>query len=354
VTAADLGIRPVAAWQREFSRAWAHTRPVAERWSLSGDSWEHYRLGFYLDALTAMYRATGEDRYLDQALTMSENLVRTASPSASLPGSQFQDRFRGWASHRPETRGQEVPLYESVAWRYVTNLLRAMRSSGAEWRPRYADRYGQLLRFAEHDVFDKWYARGASAYIYRSNTHMAAHWAFIAMNLSVLTKDPARRRRYDTVVHDVNDGLPNYDSSLHQQLTANPADPHAYFWGAEWGGCDCRPGADVAHANGVVAYVVAARALHRGWTHEDIAHLVLTLTRVVWPVGQPAAAYLDGSGRGNGWFSDGFVKLGRYDLSLERRLEHHHPANVQFMANCALNTRLLLDRYRQGSTAGQS
>lgn len=340
-SAADLGVRSVASWQSRFADEWARSREDAYAWSRSGDSWNHYRLGFYLDALTAMYRATGERQYLDEALALSEDLVDTARPSSALPTSQYRDDYRGWVSRsRAEAGGREVPLYESVAWRYVTTLLRVMHEHGDDRDDAYRERYDRLFAFAEEHVFDKWYDRGASEHIYRSNTHMVAHWALIATNLAELTDDAERRARYARVIRDINYGLPNYDASLRGQMRAHPADSRAYFWDDEWS-CDCPPGSDVAHANGVVAYVVEAEAYGRAWTRTDMSRFVRTLDEVVWPREGPPAEYLDGSGDGTGWFSDGFVKLGRYDVALQRRLESHEPANVQFVGNAALNVRLL-------------
>jgi hypothetical protein len=43
-----------------------------------------------------------------------------------------------------------------------------------------------------------------------------------------------------------------------------------------------------------------------------------------------------------GWFNDGFMKLGRYSVSLQRRLEKHSVgSNTQFFGNAALNVKLL-------------
>jgi hypothetical protein len=61
------------------------------------------------------------------------------------------------------------------------------------------------------------------------------------------------------------------------------------------------------------------------------------LTKVVWPGGTKYAAYVDGTGSDNGWFSDGFVKLGRYDAAVQQRLETHQVANLHFAANMAFN-----------------
>jgi hypothetical protein len=52
-------------------------------------------------------------------------------------------------------------------------------------------------------------------------------------------------------------------------------------------------------------------------------------------------AYVDGSGTGTGWFADGFVKLGRYSAAVQQRLERHPVVNGQFIANMALNAKIL-------------
>ena len=65
------------------------------------------------------------------------------------------------------------------------------------------------------------------------------------------------------------------------------------------------------------------------------------LTKIVWPGGTTYHAYVDGTGSDNGWFSDGFVKLGRTDPAVQQRLETHQVVNDQFAANMALNARIL-------------
>jgi hypothetical protein len=187
---------------------------------------------------------------------------------------------------------------------------------------------------------EKWYARGPDETIYRSRTHMAAHWALIALNLSRITTDPQRRAVEEKVLKEITGDLPNYPSSLRGQLEPNPSKPDAYFWSDKWGSTS-PPGQDVAHGNGVIAFVVAAHDAGEIWSDEDVRRFVTLFEDVIWPRPGPGAEYVDGSGRGTGWFSDGFVKLGRYDPTVQRRLESHEPANGQFYANGALNAALL-------------
>jgi hypothetical protein len=342
-------LRSVAGWAAQFDRSWHRERPAALALSRSADSWDHYSLSYSVDALTAAYRATGRAAYADEALRLVANVVATAVPSDRLPGSQFHDRFAGWASQRPDLRGQEVPLFESYFWRYATTLLRVVRDTPALYGdPGRRLRYSTLLRFARHDVMAKWLERGAADNIYRSRTHMAAHWALIATNLAALTTDRAARSSYRSVVAQIDSDLPNHPSSLHRQLVQRSGAEGAWFWSDVWGSVQ-PPGEDVAHANGVIAYVVEAHDLGSSWTDRDVAGFVRAFNDVIWPREGQAAEYVGGSGRGTGWFSDGFVKLGRYAPGLQQRLERHRPANAQFFANGALNAALL--SCRSGSAA---
>jgi hypothetical protein len=265
-----------------------------------------------------------------------------------MPDSQYSDRFLGWLSWnhpaRPEHRG-EYALYESYFFRYATKLLRAMRESPQVWAdPAYRARHDAILAFTKRNVWDKWTARGTNDHVYRERTHMAAHWAFIALELWHATADPAERARYRAVVDAVNLRLPNHGSSLRQQLRPHPANPLAWVWSARWG-ARSPPEQDVSHGNAVIAYVVEAHRLGVEWTDADIARFVRTFKDHVWKADGRFARDVDGTGEGNGWFNDGFVKLGRYDAAIQKRLERHDVGrNVQLYGNGALNASILRGR----------
>ncbi|WIM94224.1 hypothetical protein ACTOB_006229 [Actinoplanes oblitus] len=327
-------LRPVSYWTSLFERSWDYQARTAQPMSRSRDSQDHYDLSYTLDANVAMFRATGALRYLDRALAYVDNVASSAVPSASLPGSSFRDRYRGWASSKSGERGDEVPLYESYFWRYATQLLVAMRQSTAVYaNASYRAVYERLRTFAEVDVFEKWYTRGAGENIFRDRTHMAAHWALIALNLGLLATDPDRRARYKKV-HDT------ISAELHNQMTRNPVEPTAYFWSDEWGSTR-RPGQDVGHGNGVISYVVEARDHKQGWTAADMTAFGALLGKVIWPGGTTYREFVDGTGSDNGWIADGFVKLGRYDPNLQHRLDAYQVVNDQFAGNMALNAKIL-------------
>jgi hypothetical protein len=239
--------------------------------------------------------------------------------------------------------GQEVPLFESYAWRYVTRLLRVIRETPALYADAaYRAQYDKLLAFSEKHIFEKWHTRGVNSYIYRVNTHMASHWALIAMDLSLMTADATKKARYLSVFTAINENLPNYGGAgLRDQMRSHPTAPGGYFWSDTWN-ATARPGQDVAHGNAVATFVVEARDAGMKWTDADVRALAVTLNVAIWPSATRYAQYVDGSGTGTGWFNDGLMKLGRYDANLQKRLEAHTVGrNTQFYGNGALNVRRL-------------
>ncbi len=334
-------VLPVQHWQERFN---ADADTLYERSldeSESADSWDYYNLAYGIDAYTAMYEATGETRYLDTALELITNTVEDARPSSSIKTSQYRDRYLGWTSRRADVRGEEVPLFESYNWRYVTRTLRVMRQTPAVYDdPAYRAQYERLLNFTEVNIFEKWYARGADETIYRDRTHMAAHWAYISVDLFTLTADEARRVRYREVFSNIDRDLPNYSSSLRDQLQIAGSDPPAYFWSAVWGDSQ-RPGQDVSHGNGVVAYVVEAHELGSEWTGTDMARFAATLTEFILRNDRTSAEYVDGTGDGRGGLADGFVKLGRFNPAVQTRLQEHGVQNAHYYAGMALNAAVL-------------
>lgn len=338
-------LRSADTWASMFARQWEGERAQTEALSTSADSWAQYDLSYSVDALTAAYLATGRTEYVDQGLGLLENVVATAKPSADLPAGGYRDGYRGWGSD--QEGGRQVPLYESYLWRYGVGLLRVIRQDPLLWQdPTRQARYGAVLAFAERDIFEKWRTRSAEQNIYRSRTHMASHWALIALELSQITTDGERRRVYLDTVRAIDTDLPNGSSSLRGQMRLNPRYPTAYVWSDEWGKAGGRA-QDVSHGNAVIAYVVAAHAAKSEWTDLDMRRFVQTFSVAIWPAtpreGQPEGAEsVDGRGAGNGWFSDGFVKLGRFDPELQQRLESHDVGrSVQFAANNALNVAML-------------
>ncbi len=336
-TAAPL---PVSHWQGLFDAESAGERQASLRLSRSADSWDHYNLAYQIDANVSLFLATGQARYADLGLTMAENMIGSARPSSSLPASGFKDGYRGWAATQLNSGGQELALTESYAWRYVTHLLVALRSSPLYGDPSYLTRYQRVLEFSEKHIFEKWFTRDPVKFIYRERTHMAAHWAYISIALAKVTSDNGLRKRYREVAAKIDDDLPNYPSSLRGQLMASRSEPMAYWWSDVWGR-KTGNGQDIAHGNGVISYVAASCDWGAGWTSEEMSRFSRTLTAFVLGRDGRYPEFVNGRGSGTGWLADGFVKLGRYNPAVQRALEQHGVQNSQFHASMALNAHLL-------------
>lgn len=325
---------PVQHWQSLFDTDAAVNAPESEHLSLSSDSSDFYPLAYSIDALASMFEATGDFGYARGALHYTLNMMASARPSTSLPSSSFKDSYLGWVSAANEN--DETPLYESYAWRYVARTLRLLQPVLDEAPADIRVDYFRVLVFTETNIIDKWRSRGANEYIYRERTHMAAHWASIALDISRLTADPARQAACTEIVSNIDDHLPNFPSSLRQQLHPGRTDPAGYWWSDVWGETT-GPGQDIGHGNGDIAYVVESHDIGGSWSDLEVAHFAHTLTRLIANTGTRYPEFVDGSGTSNGWIADGFVKLGRYDRSLQLKLQDYVVQNSQYYAAMAVN-----------------
>lgn len=342
VTIDQQRLRSVDDWETLFQNVWSYEYTIAKAQSTSNDSWQFYNLAYSIDANTTMFQATGKTKYLDRAFYYINNVIDSAKPSHLIPTSQFKDNYLGWSNYsHPDMslKGKEVPLFESFCWRYVTTLLRIIKNSPLLlFNPKYSRQYQKVLSFTQKHIFNKWYSRGTGN-IYRSRTHIASHWARISMDLWNITSNT----KYLKVFTNFNHSLPNYNSSMRKQIKPHPLDPLAYWWNDEWNNF-LLPGQDVSHGNAVIGMIVEAKDICQEYTEKDINALIRTFN-IVWP-SNVFPTHIDGSrppDKEGGWFNDGFIKLGRYDASVQRKIESHNTGrNTQLYGNGALNARILL------------
>jgi outer membrane biosynthesis protein TonB len=330
------GVLPASHWEKQFLGTWdREDQSEYRKASTSADSWQYYNLGYAMDATVSMYAATGKTQYLDRALLYANNVISTAKPSKSISTSQYKDEYLSWGSKsHPDGQdgGKEYPLYESYMWRYVTNMLVAMKNDPKVMgNATYKAQYDKVLAFSEKNMFDKWMSRGSDN-IYRSHTHMSSHWAMIAFDLAKTSTNAANVKKYETVYK-------KFDADMRKQLTKTAAG--GYTWSAPWGSKSSVQ--DVSHGNAVMAYIVHSNAYgNTFWTTADMKAFTLTLNKTIWPSAGKTAQSVDGTGSDNGWFNDGFVDLGRFDGAVQKRLEGHKVGqNMQLYASLALNAHLL-------------
>lgn len=332
-----LKLRSVASIENTFLNNWDKELNIALPKSLSGDSWDLYNLAYYIDANTSMFQATSDVKYLDRSILYITNVISKATYSYNLKGSQFKDSYLGWGNHSSPSQGndgKEYPLFESFLWRYVSNMLFVMNDhSSLLENPKYLGEYERILDFTKKHIFDKWLERGRN-HLYRSNTHMASHWAFIALNLNSISP----QEKYYSIARDYADSLKNRRVSLGKISGVN-----IYHWDPVWKRKYTRS-QDVGHGNAVIGLMVEMYERKLFFDEDDINGLVLLFNNVIWKSKDSYSYYFDGSGKGSGWFSDGLIKLGRYSGQLQKRLESHNKGrSTQFFGNLALNRKLLQD-----------
>ncbi len=337
-------LRPVPEWQALFDAEWnkRDENDCLTRAKSKGTAQEYHNLAFCIDGLTSMWRASGEDQYLDTALQLIQFTVDDAELGS--------DGFRRWKVAKDPTSGG-IPVTESQYFRMVTTLLRVMfESPDVRAKKNYEKRYAELLEFAERHIWDKWETDGLGN-LYRSRTHMASHWARIAVELYRITN----KAKYLTVFENISyKTMVGWPSNLRQQFYVNPKLPGAYTWAQVWG--VLAPTGDEVQGSflggTVVSFVELSAAGNNYWTQADVNALSLTLTSAVWPPklnGEHHARVngterVDSPGQLHEW-----MVLGRHNAALQKRIETDYVgANLkslgtQALGIAALNAKILID-----------
>ncbi len=342
--------RSVAEWRKLYDAEWS-VRDKAEclkRAKSGGFNQEHYFLGYCIDGLISIWRATGDNSYLDTALEYIQHTLDDAKLGS--------DGYRHWDTYI-DPKG--VPLWESIYWRMVVTLLRVMQKHPKLLAQKdYAKQHATLLKFSEHDIWDKWESDGVGNF-YRSRTHMASHWARLGMELYRLTG----KKKYKTVFDNISFGkMVGRPSNLKAQFYPNPKTPTAYTWSLKWGAPKGESVQDTSHANVIASFVELAEEAGMGWKQSDVDALKSTLMDVIWPaaLGQNYYRNVDGTGGQYGPKPGNNIDLvharahewlvfGRRDLKLQKRIEADYTGKhlkwfgTQALGIAALNAKILID-----------
>jgi len=292
-------------------------------------------LSYGLDAILTMFETTDNLTYLNDAISLTDNVINRAHTTKDIPGnvSIYRDSYHGWIqnSSGKDTAlfNQELVLSEIYFFQYVSRLLKDInnRPSVIKW-DKYRTFYLTTLDFIEKNIWDKWKTRGAKfkndkyGYLLLVRTHMASHWAYIAAELSFLTT--SENRKYDYLSF-----IELYNNSLEKNFVKYE---NYIKWNSTWDdyslGSVNRPVdiiQDVSHGNLVVSYIVEANSLGLWKDQDAIQRLINTVKDILWdPQKCIFTDNIDGTlfgphheGLSVGSFqADGFVKLTRYNSNL--------------------------------------
>lgn len=334
-----------------------HTRII--KTSREYNSYRLQNLRAVLGGLNAIIRTTKDDYFIQQQISIIDDIVNSARISSEIPEnvSPFKDPYRGWVSlDRSRLYGEEVILNESYSFFYIGEFLYYQKESGwvSESRSNQ-DWWEEKVRFIEEHIWNKWYTRSIEyhgnphRYFLRGRTHMGSHWAGIAMYLEMITSNEEIQAQCRILYQ-------SYDLLLRRNFRPHPLDNTAYVWNSTY---DDVTGTfavkaeetliqDVSHGNHVISYVVAAYELgNQNWKREDIQRLCNTVKAIYKEKENRFADNVDGSEgtsrRGWGNFqADGWVKLSLYDpevdsiferFSKDKRVLRKYNQEFQFRSN---------------------
>lgn len=330
--------------------------------SSSGNSYNFMELRGTLGALNTLISKTGDERLINQAIILIDNIINTAQVSKRIPRSKFKykDDYLGWIATQTNNRNegvqyQEVPLFESYLFLYITQFLYLLKENN--WFEKSLNNrlwWHKALAFIETNEWEKWYERSYRVQhkyyriFLRGRTHMGAHWAGIAMYLKEITSDWEVREQCIEV-------QAQYDLLLKRNLKPNPKFTSAYIWNSTYdniAGTDAmktKPSTvqDVSHGNHVINYIVSAFQLDDTcWSLGDIHKLCNTLKYVVYDKNTNSFNdKIDGTqnpsrpGWGN-FIADGWIKLAAYDTAVAQlfknfennKLSRQYGQELQFRA----------------------
>jgi hypothetical protein len=349
--------------------------------SRTNTSDEKYYLAYYIDAFATMYDATGDTEYLDRAIILIRNVIRSSRVISTIPNitSTYHSSdsppnfYKGWLSGDGSSDNlKEGVLNEVFLFRYVTKLLRIMKKNNVHEDILYYKDYARILDFTEKHIWDKWYKRcyenTPQRWVYLETTHMASHWAYLALNLNYVSNknncqylEVFNNISYKGFPHNTTmNGTNNYNikgASLRSQVDYNSAIYQNFSWiHMTWDQILDSTGIqnyiqDVSHANAVIALIDESYLLGMHWNEGDINDMVNFAKNVVIDnngftdnflncpppsIAVPICVGALGSGFDQ---ADGFIKLGKYDCDLQAEYENRLVQMISFLPHLTeLNT----------------
>lgn len=343
-----LDIKTVAQWEADynFTLDFTQNNPRA----LSKDSSQYYTLGLSIDGNRAMFEATGKLIYIDRCLDYINKMINDAVLSSTLSASQFKDTYLGWIY---SLTGDEQSLGEFYCWRYVVRVLDVIKDYNLGTS--YQTAYNNIMAFTERNIWQKWYARGATSWLYRTVVHICSHVCLVAHFLRRRSTNPTIVSQA-TILHNNIDnlGIPSFNgSNFRAQIVSHPVDARMKYWKSYWEGIPAsgKPvelkGSDTSHGAAFITYVIEMYERGYGsWSIEDLSGFA-ALFQFLWINSNSTWYWLIGPSGTDVYsphnINDGFNKLGRFNVNIQKLIESVSSARTaQHYGNGALNAKKLL------------
>lgn len=328
----------------KMSKTTLHKRGALNAAKSANYEQEYYYLAYHIDGLIQLWQATGDNHYLEECLELIYITIDKARP--------VKGGYLGWpAKNSPDG----FPLWDSYYWRYVATLTRIMCQSPNLLKtenPRggtYQDDFDTLLSFGEKNIWSRYESYGLNNF-YRSRTHMASHWARIALEFYIVTA----KTKYKKVFDNISNGkMHKRPSNLRNQLFYEPKNPEAALWDSKWGVEKGSAIQDTSHGGAIVSFWIIAFENNYYWSKKDINSLIITLNDFAWTSmdGEEVKKNIDGTGgyHGPGGRLHEWLNLGRYDRKLQERIKNQYVGKnykyyaTQLFGIAALNEKILID-----------
>ncbi|MEL7447577.1 MAG: hypothetical protein AAFN78_00115 [Pseudomonadota bacterium] len=302
--------------------------------SSGGNGFELYNLSGDFEGLLSMFEATGNTKYLQRAVQLSLNIVRSGKDLNGDGYVSFEVKGKG-------AKGIDLALYE---WRGMRPVARTARlvSQDKALAARYEKQYREIEAFLLKQVYEKWSeGKSKSPRLPHFETdgliHRSSHMGDILVDLTLMTGRS-----------DIEASLALVAKRVEKQLRASKRHPGAVEWNILYKNDKEiirnyeRPlgVSDTSHASGTVSFIAADAALTRSvFGRPVVESLSFTLSDVIYAPRDGAVHYtdfVDGAtsetqpdtmGLRN--LSDGWVKLGMFDANVQRLMMTVHEQDLQ-------------------------
>jgi len=319
------------------------------RLSATGSSHDFEEISYGIDALRNMYKVTLDTMYLNDGISLINRVISLAEKTHEIARNNFplKSKELGWIDNNSGTymQGQESSLYEGKLFKSVLPLIyEIQKCPNLVNQSQYKEFVDRTSIFIRDNVWKKWFNRSylvpepCGKYIFDGRTHMASHWATIALYLSKMFGGKEDG--------GYSAALSKYNASLKANMKRHPLNRKAVIWNSTWDkgwfvstGCrklqEATEVQDMSHGNEVVSYIIKSYELGFFWTKKDIKRLVLLTTEILWLPSASSFCFLIDCGQRKKtayFIAEGFAKLGKFSSKLTSQLSRfiQHENNLNY------------------------